>query len=134
MTVTTAVKFREEVPAMIHAFPTADGRFRLTNDAYRSKETYYRKDEIKAAGGRWDGQQWTIPAEALPVLASANVVRMRRVRVAAHCHSVTEETIWIPQTDVDRGKVRLGCSQCDVRKVDGRDVDILEVMDEEPTP
>jgi hypothetical protein len=114
---------------MIHAFPMAGGRFRLEGDSYRSKETYYRKDEIKAAGGRWDGEQWTIPAEALAPLASANVVRMRRVRVAARC-CMREETIWITQTDVDRGKTRLGCPQCDRRVSDGRDVDILEVQEE----
>ena len=110
---------------MIRAWKTVlPGIYRLSAD--RTSETYYRKEAIKALGGRWRDNAWHLPEAALSMIGAQ---KMYLVTVAAHCHE-SEGKVCASQADVKRGLVMLGCAMCDRSERCGEDVQILKVEGE----
>ena len=81
--------------------------YRLSSD--NSREIYRRKDEIKAAGGRWDGRHWIVTDEQRRSLGIERMVRC----VVDDGHEM-RETKHFPESQAIVGeRVRGFCGLCD---------------------
>lgn len=104
----------------ITVWPTVDGRYRLSGPTYRDRA------KIKAAGGQWDGKEWTLSRDGVRELHPSNIAV--KCRIAAHCHMEDEEC-YIHHRDAIEGVTIKGCPRCDKSARCGDRVAVLEILD-----
>lgn len=115
-------KKRYGVILMIIAKKNASGQYVISST--NPSETYSIRGKLKAAGGRWDGNNWIGTQHTVDTL---KIKVLHEVRIAAHCH-MPESKAWATDTDIQKGTLRRGCSMCDTSDSCGDDVKIIEVI------
>jgi hypothetical protein len=111
---------------MILALKHPDGGYLLLDDPSGSSEgkTYNRKEEIKKAGGKWNGEHWFIPS--LDKISFAE--KLYEVRVKPFCH-LKEHISCATETEVKKKSSLVSCWGCEGKSNRGY-AEIIEVIGE----
>jgi hypothetical protein len=99
---------------MLQAWPQKSGDYLLIDG-----NTYYLREKIKAAGGRWDAtrKHWTVTREEAVSLGAEIIVHVMRGPVCCEVN-MGIESVRSPATEseVERGETRVVfCQHCDSR-------------------
>jgi hypothetical protein len=92
----------------MRAYPKEDQFYFIVDD--RKGESYKIKEQLKALGGKWDGQHWVASESAL---AQLNIPKMVKAILLPYCCCKEKQSIFVSELELQSKFTRVQCSRCD---------------------